>query len=122
MKVLNISHGHPDRKFGGGEVGSYHLHRELKKREGIVSCFLAATALTDLMERNNAFAMMEPFLPRMLARSGINFTRVGKDVDYHGLRAPYFTTTQSAVDNMVFELRELYDAIHELVSKDFEPT
>lgn len=77
-----------------------------------IACFLAATALTDLAERNNVFAMMEPFLPRLLKRSGIVFQRAGKDIDYHGLRAPYFITTQSAVDNMRPDLRELYTEIH----------
>lgn len=73
-----------------------------------VACFLAATALTELDNRTNVFAMMEPFLPRMMHRSGINFQQVGSDIDYHGIRAPYFITTQSALSNMHKELLELY--------------
>lgn len=73
-----------------------------------VSCFLAATALTEIDNRPNVFAMMEPFLPRMMHRSGIDFHRVGKDVDYHGIRAPYFITTQSALENIHKDLLELY--------------
>ena len=57
-----------------------------------VSAYLAATAITARTGRTNVFAMMEPFLPRLLRRAGIRFTRVGRDVDYHGLRAPYFIT------------------------------
>jgi len=56
--------------------------------------------------------MMEPFLPRLLRRSGVVVSRVGEDIDYHGMRAPYFITTQDAVQGMPPELRELYDAIH----------
>ena len=84
-----------------------------------VACFLAATALTDMSGRTNVFAMMEPFLPRLLNRSGIEFRRAGEDIDYHGLRAPYFITTQSAVDNMRPDLKELYTEIYGRISTDF---
>lgn len=82
-----------------------------------VACFLAATALTNMAGRTNVFAMMEPFLPRLLKRSGIVFRRAGEDIDYHGLRAPYFITTQSALDNMRPDLKELYDEIQRRVSQ-----
>jgi N-acyl amino acid synthase of PEP-CTERM/exosortase system len=84
-----------------------------------VAAFLASTALTELTERTNVFAMMEPFLPRLLKRSGINFQRVGKDMDYHGIRAPYFIKTQSALDNMRPELLDLYHWIYEQVETTF---
>jgi N-acyl amino acid synthase of PEP-CTERM/exosortase system len=84
-----------------------------------VACFLSATAMTSLAGRTNVFAMMEPFLPKLMARSGINFQRAGEDVDYHGIRAPYFIRTQWALDGMLPELRELYDAIHGRISEDF---
>jgi len=84
-----------------------------------VSAFLAATALTDLTHKTNVFAMMEPFLPRLLKRSGICFERVGSDMDYHGIRAPYFIRTQSALDNMRSDLRELYDWVYEQIARDY---
>ncbi len=73
-----------------------------------VACFLSATALTDITGRTNVFAMMEPFLPRLLRRSGIPFHRAGEDVDYHGIRAPYFTTTSEVSSNLRDELSDLY--------------
>lgn len=76
-----------------------------------VSGFLAATALTELSGKTNVFAMMEPFLPRLLKRSGIVFEKVGQDIDYHGIRAPYFIKTQSALENMNPSLKEMYDWI-----------
>lgn len=76
-----------------------------------VSAYLAATALTERSGRTNVFAMMEPFLPRLLNRAGIRFTRVGQDIDYHGLRAPYFIKTQSALEGMSQELKDLFTAI-----------
>ena len=84
-----------------------------------VSAFLAATALTELSGKTNVFAMMEPFLPRLLKRSGILFQRAGKDIDYHGIRAPYFITTQSALDNMRPELLELYQWIHQQIEHSY---
>jgi N-acyl amino acid synthase of PEP-CTERM/exosortase system len=78
-----------------------------------VSAYLAATAITARTGRTNVFAMMEPFLPRLLDRAGIHFTRTGQDIDYHGLRAPYFIRTQSALDGMSMELRDLYAVIEQ---------
>jgi len=80
-----------------------------------VAGFLASTALTELSGRTNVFAMMEPFLPRLLKRSGIIFQRAGKDIDYHGIRAPYFIKTQSALDNMTPDLKTLYIWLKEQV-------
>ena len=84
-----------------------------------VAAFLAATALTELSEKTNVFAMMEPFLPRLLKRSGILFQRAGKDIDYRGVRAPYFITTQSALDNMRPELLELYHWIYQQIEHSY---
>lgn len=72
-----------------------------------ISAFVAAIALTDLCGRNSVFAMMEPFLPRLLKRSGIHFVRSGRDMDYHGIRAAYFLDAHSA-DSVSPELRPLY--------------
>ena len=84
-----------------------------------VAAFLASTSLTVLTGRTNVFAMMEPFLPRLLKRSGIVFHRAGHDVDYHGVRAPYYISTQSALDGMKPELRVLYDAIHARIGAEY---
>ena len=80
-----------------------------------VAGFLAATALSDLACRTNVFAMMEPFLPRLLKRSGIIFQKVGEDIEYHGVRAPYFIRTQSALDNMRPDLKDMYKAIYKKI-------
>ncbi len=76
-----------------------------------VATFLGATALTAMSGRTEVFAMMEPFLPRLLKRSGIVFERAGKDVEYHGTRAPYFIRTEDALRGMRPELRVLYEEI-----------
>lgn len=76
-----------------------------------VAAFLSATAVGDLIGRRHCFAMMEPFLPRMLARAGIVARRIGKDMEYHGTRAPYCMKTDDALTSMSAELRDLYEHI-----------
>ena len=76
-----------------------------------VSTALATTALTELTDRRNMFAMMEPFFPRLLQRIGYNFTKVGADITYHGNRAAYFVETGSVLQNLSPELFELYKSI-----------
>lgn len=104
-----------------GEVDALDCSQQERRTFSLiaVTCFLAATALTDISGRSNVFAMMEPFLPRLLKRSGIEFQRVGQDIDYHGIRAPYFIKTQNALDNMRADLKELYTELHDRISRDY---
>lgn len=92
-----------------GDILSFTDHEKRTFSLIAIAGFLASTALTELSGRTNVFAMMEPFLPRLLKRSGIVFQKAGRDVDYYGIRAPYFIQTQSALDGMAPELRDLYD-------------
>lgn len=81
-----------------------------------VSAYLAATAMTELAGRRNVFAMMEPFLPRLMSRVGIQFEQVGEAIEYHGLRAPYFIRTESALESMAPPVRSLYHEIYRSLS------
>ncbi len=86
-----------------------------------VAAFLAGTALTELSGRHNVLAMMEPFLPRMLERSGIHFRRIGADIDYHGMRAPYLGRTyQDGLATMRPELKQMYEMIQARIRSQFE--
>lgn len=84
-----------------------------------VSAFVAAIALTDLCGRNSVFAMMEPFLPRLLKRSGIYFVRSGKDMNYHGIRAAYFLDAHCG-DSVNDDLKPLYDWIRAQLKLGYE--
>ena len=64
--------------------------------------------------------MMEPFLPRLLRKSGLDFARAGQDVDYHGLRAPYFGRTDHALKNMHPDLRHLYHAVSDRIGEQYK--
>ena len=100
-----------------GELEGLNFSKQEQRTFSLIAiaAFLAATALTDITKKTNVFAMMEPFLPRLLKRSGIVFQKVGMDVDYRGIRAPYFIRTQSALDNMHGDLKELYDWIYKQI-------
>jgi N-acyl amino acid synthase of PEP-CTERM/exosortase system len=74
--------------------------------------FLAATALTAISDQTDVFALMEPYLPRLMRRAGYRFQRAGHDIEFNGTRAPYFIRTQRAVEGLRPALRELYDAVY----------
>jgi len=96
-----------------GEITSLDCtKRELRTFSVIaVSTILAAFAMSDLIGRPNCFAMMEPFLPRLLKRSGIIVHPAGEEMDYHGIRAPYYFETHETVGGMAEEMREFYQVI-----------
>lgn len=104
-----------------GEVDAMDFSRQEQRSFSLIAVagFLAATALTDLTGRTNVFAMMEPFLPRLMKRSGIIFQKAGIDIDYHGIRAPYFIRTQTVLDSIRPELRDLYDWIRTEIGKSY---
>ena len=105
--------------FGGVDAMDCSHHEQRTFGLIAVAGFLAATALTDLTGRTNVFAMMESFLPRLLKRSGIAFQKAGVDIEYHGLRAPYFIKTQSALNNMRPDLKDMYQVIYEKIKASF---
>jgi N-acyl amino acid synthase of PEP-CTERM/exosortase system len=84
-----------------------------------VSTILAAFAMSDLIERTHCFAMMEPFLPRLVKRSGMIAYPVGSKIDYHGVRAPYFFEAHQTVLGMVPEMQEFYGSIRENFEKSY---
>jgi len=100
-------------RLGKPNAMDFSHHEERTFSLVAVAGYLATMALTDITGRTNMFAMMDPYLPEVLQQAGIQFRRVGKDVDYHGVRAPYFIKTESVLENMPSEIRVLYDAIYE---------
>ena len=111
-KVFRRRSGEERTRFG--EVQGLDCTAQERRTFSLIAiaAFLAATALTDIHGKTNVFAMMEPFLPRMMKRSGIVFNKAGFDMDYRGIRAPYFIQTQSALENMHVDLKDLYNWIY----------
>lgn len=104
-----------------GELSGLNCSQQERRTFALIAIagFMAATSLTTLSNRTNIFAMMEPFLPRILNRSGIKFKKAGTEINYHGLRAPYFITTQSVLDNLRPDVKALYTDIHARIARDF---
>lgn len=99
-------------RFGTPGALDYSLREKRTFSLIAVAAYLSACAMADLTGRHRIYAMMEPFLPRLMKRSGIPFTRAGTDLDYHGVRAPYVTSSEDVVAGLLPGLRELYDVIH----------
>jgi N-acyl amino acid synthase of PEP-CTERM/exosortase system len=104
-------HGESGSRFGDirSLVSGYQEQRTFPLISLAIA--LATTALTELTGRPYMYAMMEPFLPRLLHRIGYNFIKVSPDIAYHGNRAAYVVETDSVLQNLSPELFELYKAI-----------
>lgn len=76
-----------------------------------VATILSALATSELIGRPHCFAMMEPFLPRLLRRSGLFAKPAGEATEYHGIRAPYYWETLEGVSTLTDELKDFYAAI-----------
>lgn len=109
--------GEAGSKYGNADAEAVELSEDEQRTAPFIaiSAYLAATAITESTGRTNVFAMMEPFLPRLLKRSGLHFSPAGEVVDYHGKRSAHFITTGSALASMRPDLRELYNSVrHQL--------
>lgn len=80
-----------------------------------ISLFLAAAAAADLYDRPHCFAIMEPFLPLMLRRTGVLFNRIGEDFEFRGTRAPYYAN----MNDLIREAPEELGLALAVVRKDF---
>lgn len=107
--------GETATRFGG--IDSMDFTQRERRTFSLIalSAFLAGGALTSITNKTNVFAMMEPFLPRLMKRTGIIFNKVGNDMDYHGIRAPYFVTFQSAKNNIQPDITNMYDWVYKQI-------
>lgn len=67
----------------------YHSEDERTYPLLSVACFLSCIVLTDILTVEHCVASMEPFLPRLIKRSQLEFKEIGALTDYHGLRKTY---------------------------------
>lgn len=102
-----------------GEIAALDLSDTERRSFPLISValMLAGTAMAELLRRPHMFAVMEPFLPRLLKRSGMIFHRMGHDLDYHGHRAIYLTDTRDFVRDMKGDTQNLYNWIYAQLDK-----
>ena len=60
------------------------------------------------------YAAMEPSLSRLLARSGIVFTKIGPLMEYHGKRQPMIARVDDLRENIFKKCKEFYWLIDEM--------
>lgn len=78
-----------------------------------VALFLGAGAVADILNRRNCFAIMEPFLPALLSRTGLRFQRIGTDFEHRGIRAPYYANLNELNNKAPDELRKCFTAVRD---------
>lgn len=71
------------------------------------ACFLSAMIVSFLYDTPNGIAVMETFLPRITKRVGIEFETIGNELNYHGLRTPYFVTYGNIMDKLQDDYKRL---------------
>jgi N-acyl amino acid synthase of PEP-CTERM/exosortase system len=113
--------GETESRFGNTD--SLHFAAREKRTFSLiaVSLFLAASAVADLMRRKDCFAIMEPFLPAILRRTGVMVKRVGDDFDYKGVRAPYYLNIDEAIRGAPDELRLCYEVVRSQFAETLTP-
>ncbi|MFC6668980.1 PEP-CTERM/exosortase system-associated acyltransferase [Marinobacterium aestuariivivens] len=77
-----------------------------------VGLYLGAAALFVQQNYHFALVMMEPRLARALTRVGIRFQKAGEPIDYHGVRAPFYISTEILLSHLIPPIREMLDSIN----------
>lgn len=102
-----------ERESRFGEISALDCSKREQRTFSLiaVATILSALAMSEIIGRTHCFAMMEPFLPRLLRRSGLIVQPAGREIEYHGARSPYYFETSEIVRGMAEELQEFYAVI-----------
>ena len=111
--VFRRRHGEGATRFGACEHFSFHQREKRTFPLIAVALFIASSATADLLGRKHCFAIMEPFLPTILRRTGVNFQRIGDDFDFRGKRAAYYADMGRLIADAPDELRSCVYAVRE---------
>ncbi|PIE39403.1 MAG: PEP-CTERM/exosortase system-associated acyltransferase [Gammaproteobacteria bacterium] len=105
------------RRFSPGTKASKRFSKAERACLPLIACacYVAALVLSRMCGRNQSYAVMEPFLPRLLRRSGVHFERAGEDLEYHGIRAPYTADGDAVLNAISPDLRQWCNRMY----KDF---
>lgn len=103
-------------QFKGAATGaineSIFSETELRCFPYIAIClYMAATSMALQAGRINGFVMMEPRLARSLTFVGIHFVQIGKLIEFHGQRAPFYINARQIRDNLSPGYIKLLDSV-----------
>ncbi|MDP4536344.1 PEP-CTERM/exosortase system-associated acyltransferase [Alkalimonas collagenimarina] len=108
-------------QFKGAATGAINeqvfSETELRCFPYIAIClYLAATAMAMQTKRYHGFVMMEPRLARSLTFVGIKFQPIGKVIEFHGKRAPYYIDARELRNNLSSGYLKLLESVeHDLI-------
>jgi N-acyl amino acid synthase of PEP-CTERM/exosortase system len=92
-------------------MSRFTVRRDYRPKRVVQDLVLTMMVAASRLQIDHAVAMMNPALPRLLRRLGIEFCQIGLAVDYHGTRAPYFTTRGYNESGLIPRLRKRYKEI-----------
>lgn len=78
-----------------------------------VCLLLAPLSMLINSDAEYGVAMMERKLVRLLAKYGILFESIGRELEYHGLRGPYVIHRDNVLCNLNTEVKEMFLEIHQ---------
>lgn len=81
-----------------------------------IGLYMAAASLAVDTGTKHVYVMMEPRLARSMRLVGIKFIQLGKPIEYHGLRAPYYIVPNTFVKDLCPEFKQLYMMIRDCVN------
>lgn len=92
-------------QFKGAETGvinqQVYSEKELRCFPFIaIGLYLSAASVVINNGIKHTFVMMEPRLARSMKFVGIEFEQIGRPIEYHGLRAPYYINPELLVKNL----------------------
>ncbi|WFF41736.1 PEP-CTERM/exosortase system-associated acyltransferase [Salinicola endophyticus] len=109
-----------DRKWEGAESDFPSSEQDYRVASLLgVSVYLASTVMIGLLERQHAFALMEPRLARLLRRFGLNFLQIGAEQQFNGVRAAYYVDQHRARENLKEDLARFYRGIARSLASQF---
>ncbi|MEM1144141.1 MAG: PEP-CTERM/exosortase system-associated acyltransferase [Pseudomonadota bacterium] len=106
--------GERETRFGHREALDFEAREKRTFSLIAVALFLSSAAVARMQGRPNCFAIMEPFLPAILRKIGVDVTRAGSDFEFNGTRAPYFIDINAARLAAPEEIRTSLDMISEV--------
>lgn len=107
-------------QFKGAATGAINetvfSEKELRCFPYIAIClYMAATSMAIQSGRPHGFVMMEPRLARSLSFVGIHFQQIGKLIDFHGPRAPFYIDARKLRNGLSSGYLKLLESVeHEL--------
>lgn len=76
-----------------------------------IGLYMAAATMAIDTGMKHVYVMMEPRLARSMKFVGISFKQLGKPIEFHGLRAPYYISPTIFLENLTPGFSSLYQSI-----------